>query len=225
MLHHAANDFMVQLLCQVKSPSHTSCAEQHAVLYAFCSRAATPVTVTVHACWIARQGRTTPPCLFRHAATMLNIITLSSSSMSRRSCSSNSRIRSCSLVAVVIARLGTEHVETKPPAVVRLWVGGRAGGLVQQGQWCTPQPCPSQPMPFTCPKCVCHAVAPLVYTPGLAPLIGSGRRDPSSPWRISPVCQTQARPCGCCPCLSGSIGSSSVSCDPGTHRSRCWSVR
>ena len=173
-LHRAANDFMVQVLCQVKSPSHTSCAEQHAVLYAFCSRAATPVTVTVHACWIARQGRTTPPCLFRHAATMLNIITLSSRNMSRRSCNSNSRSRS--LAMVVFACLGAEHVEQKRHR--RLCASGWAGGRADwsnKANCVHPSPAQANPCHAHDRNCVCHAVASLVYTPTLATLTGSGR--------------------------------------------------
>ena len=138
------------------------------------SRGATPVTVTVHESWIARQGRTNPPCLFRHAATMLNIITLSSRNMSRRSCNSNSRSRS--LAMVVFACLGAEHVEQKRHR--RLCTSGWAGGRADwsnKANCVHPSPAQANPCHAHDRNCVCHAVASLVSTPTLATLTGSGR--------------------------------------------------
>ena len=108
---------MAPLSCQVKSPSHTSHAERHAVPCSFCSLGAMPFAVVVTACRMAWPGHTTQPRLFRHAAKVLvpsgtlHRIALNSRNMSRRSFSSNTRSCSQSLVLVVVARLGPKSVQ------------------------------------------------------------------------------------------------------------------
>ena len=126
---------MVPLSCQVKSPSHTSRAERHAVPCSFCSLGAMPFAVIVTACRMARPGRTTRPRLFRHAAKVLvpsgalHQIALNSRNMSRRSFGSDTRSCSQSLVLVVVARLGPESVQNAAASkwAARRLAGGRAG--------------------------------------------------------------------------------------------------
>ena len=186
-LHHECNNFMVPLSCQVKSPSHTSRAERHAVPCSFCSLGAMPFAVIVTACRMARPGHTTQPRLFRHAAKVLvpsgalRRIALNSRNMSRRSLNSNTRSCSQSLVLVVVARLGPESVQN---AAASKWAARRlAGGRARQGQWCTPQPCPSQRMLRPC-QC---SPWPIVYTPAspLAPSEDTPAMAPSCPGQIN----------------------------------------
>ena len=68
------------------------------------------------------------------------------------------------------------------------------------------------PMPRACST----SVGASVYTPALA----AHWLYPSAPWQINTLCGTPLPPCGPCSTRSGSIGSSSLSCDSGTHRSR-----